>query len=56
MILKIDFSSSENGSRIKDYGKVVYNQQCSRCHGADLNGMSNIPNLKNLKNRYKNFS
>ena len=49
---KVDLSSSENGGKIKDYGKVIYNQQCSRCHGADLNGMSNIPSLKNLKNRY----
>ena len=49
---KVDFSSTENGDKIRDYGKVIYNQQCSRCHGADLNGMSNIPSLKNLKNRY----
>ena len=41
---------------IKDYGKIIYNQQCSRCHGADLNGMSNIPGLKNLKNRYNTIS
>ena len=49
---KIDYSSSKNDSKIKDYGKVIYNQQCSRCHGADLNGMSNIPSLKNLESRY----
>ena len=48
--------SSDNGNIIKDYGKVIYNQQCSRCHGADLNGMSNIPGLKNLKNRYNAIS
>ena len=46
---KVDFSSTENGDKIKDYGKVIYNQQCSRCHGADLNGMSNIPKFKKSK-------
>ncbi len=48
--------SSDNGNKIRDYGKVIYNQQCSRCHGADLNGMSNIPGLKNLKDRYNTIS
>ena len=37
---------------VKSYGKSIYSQQCSRCHGADLDGMSNIPGLKNLKNKF----
>ena len=37
---------------IKSYGKSIYSQQCSRCHGAELDGMSNIPGLKNLKNKF----
>ena len=37
---------------IKSYGKSIYSQQCSRCHGAGLDGMSNIPGLKNLKNKF----
>ncbi len=49
---KVDFSNLEKENKIKNYGKVIYNQQCSRCHGSDLSGMSNIPDLKNLENRY----
>ena len=49
---KIDISTLENGNKIKNYGKVIYNQQCSRCHGSDLNGISNIPSLKNLQDRF----
>jgi quinoprotein glucose dehydrogenase len=37
---------------IKNYGKSIYSQQCTRCHGAELDGMSNIPGLKDLKNRF----
>jgi len=37
---------------IKSYVKSIYSQQCSRCHGAELDGMSNIPGLKNLKNKF----
>lgn len=37
---------------IKNFGKSIYSQQCSRCHGAELDGMLNIPGLKDLKNRF----
>ena len=40
---------------IKNYGKSIYSQQCTRCHGAELDGMSNIPGLKDLKNRFNKF-
>jgi len=38
---------------IKKYGKSIYLQQCARCHGSELDGMSNISDLQNLKKRYK---
>jgi len=39
-------------SSAKKYGKSIYLQQCSRCHGGELEGVSNIPTLKNIKSKY----
>ncbi len=46
---KLDKIKDKN---VQKFGKSIYLQQCSRCHGPELQGISNLPDLKNLKNRF----